>query len=248
MKHQDFRSLSSDAQEAIRFKAMATLKKGRSKKEVAGLFGVSRQAIHGWVRLQKSGGIKALRARKRGRPTGGRLSDKRQHNICRAVEDRCPDQLKLPFYLWTREAVGQLIRRRFGVTLSVWTVGRLLSRWGFTPQKPIRRAFEQDSQEVRRWLSKEYPSIRALAHREGAEILWGDETGMRSDHVAGRSFSPRGVTPVIPGTGKCFRCNMISVLSNRGRLQFMVFKTGFTTPVFLKFIRRLIRQNRRKIF
>ena len=248
MQHRDFRSLAPQAQEEIRFKAMAALKAGRSKTEVARIFGVTRQAIHGWVARQKRAGVRALRAGRRGRPIGGRLTGKREKLICRVIEDHCPDQLKLPFYLWTREAVGHLIRRRFGVKLSVWTVGRFLARWGFTPQKPTRQAFEQDPQAVRSWLARQYPAIRALARRERAAIFWADEMGLRADHAAGRSFSPRGKTPVILGTGQRFRCNMISAITNRGHLQFMVFKDRFTTAVFLKFLRRLRRQNRQKIF
>jgi len=248
MKHRDFRSLAPQVQEEIRFKAMAALKEGRSTTDVAKIFGVTRQAIHGWIALQKHSGVEALRAGQRGRPVGGRLSSKREQVICRVIEDRCPDQLKLPFYLWTREAVGHLIQRRFGVQLSVWTVGRFLARWGFTPQKPTRRAFEQNPQAVRSWLARKYPAIRALARREKAVIFWGDEMGLRSDHSAGRSFSPRGKTPVILGTGQRFRCNMISAITNRGHMQFMVFKDRFTTAMFLKFLRRLLHQNRQKIF
>lgn len=248
MEQQDFRSLSPETQEAIRFKAMAALNEGRPKTEVAAIFGVTRQAIHGWVALQKRGGTQALRAKRRGRPVGGRLSSKQQRLICGLIEDHCPDQLKLPFFLWTREAVGHLIHRRLGVELSVWTVGRLLGRWGFTPQKPSRRAFEQDPQAVASWLKRKYPAIRALARREKALIFWADEMGLRADHAAGRSFSPRGKTPVVLGTGQRFRCNMISAITNRGQMQFMVFKHRFTTPVFLKFLRRLLRQNRQKIF
>ena len=206
MKHRDFRSLAPQAQEEIRFKAMAVLKAGCSKTEAAKIFGVTRQAIHGWVALQEHAGVRALRAGQRGRPVGGRLSSKREKAICRVIEDHCPDQLKLPFYLWTREAVGHLIQRRFGVKLSVWTVGRFLARQGFTPQKPTRRAFEQDPQAVRSWLARKYPAIRALARREKAVIFWGDEMGVRADHAAGRSFSPRGKTPVILGTGQRSPC------------------------------------------
>ena len=248
MKHHDFRSLAPQVQQEIRFKAMAALEAGRSKTEAAKIFGVTRQAIHGWIVLQKHSGLRALQAGRRGRPVGGKLSSKREKVICGVIEDRCPDQLKLPFYLWTREAVGHLIQRRFGVKLSVWTVGRFLARCGFTPQKPTRRAFEQNPHAVRSWLARKYPAIRALARREKAVIFWGDEMGLRADHAAGRSFSPRGKTPVIWGTGQRFRCNMISAITNRGHLQFMVFKDRFTTAVFLKFLRRLLRQNRRKIF
>ena len=249
MRHSDFRSLTPQAQEAIRFKAMAALRAGRSKTEVARIFGVSRQAIHTWVAQHQQSGKEALRAKRRGRPPGGRLNRRQEKTLARLIRDHCPDQLKLPFYLWTREAVSELIARRFGVRLSVWTAGRLLARWGFTAQKPVRRAFEQDTQEVQSWLTRRYPAIRALARREKAVIFWADEMGLRSDHAAGRSFSPRGQTPVIWGTGQRFGCNLISAITNRGHLQFMVFKHRFTVSVFLKFLRRLLRQNRgRKIF
>jgi transposase len=195
-----------------------------------------------------TGGGKALSARQRGRPRGGSLNDRQVSIIVRLLRDRRPDQLKLPFYLWTREAVAQLIERRWGIALSVWTVGRYLAAWGFTPQKPIRRAFERDPKAVRRWLKDDYPAIRRRARREGAEIYWGDEMGLRSDHAAGRSFSPRGKTPVIPGTGQRFGCNMISAITNRGRLYFMVFRKKFTASVFLEFLKRLERQLGRPLY
>ncbi len=248
MIHQDFRSLSPQAQETIRLKAMAALKEGCSKSEVARLFGVSRQAVHTWVRLEKGAGAAGLRARRRGRPAGGRLKAKQERKLCALITDHCPDQLKLPFYLWTREAVVHLAARQCGVKVSVWTAGRWLARWGFTPQKPTRRAFEQDGQQVAAWLRRKYPAIRALARREQALIFWADEMGLRGDHAAGRSFSPQGQTPVILGTGQRFRCNLISAITNRGQLQFMVFKQRFTVAVFLQFLRRLLRQNRRPIF
>lgn len=248
MTYQDFRSLAPQAQEAVRLKVMAALQQGRSISEVARLFGVSRQAVHTWIGRRRKGGKRALRAQRRGRPPGGSLTSTQERTICRLITDHCPDQLKLPFYLWTREAVVHLIAQRCGVCLSVWTAGRLLAKWGFTPQKPTRRAFEQDSQEVGSWLRRQYPAIRALARREKALIFWADEMGLRGDHAAGRSFSPQGQTPVILGTGQRFRCNLISALTNRGQLQFMVFKERFTVAVFLKFLRRLLRQNRRRIF
>lgn len=168
--------------------------------------------------------------------------------IVRLIINHCPDQLRLPFMLWTREAIMILIRRRFRIQLSIWTVGRYLARWGLTPQKPTRRAYEQDPQAVRRWLKREYPAIRTLAKREKGTIFWADETGMRSDHQTGTSFARRGQTPVIPGTGKRFRCNMLSAITNRGHLAFMVFKGKFTTRIFLDFLRRLLRQHSRKVF
>jgi hypothetical protein len=166
----------------------------------------------------------------------------------RTLTDRTPEQLKLPYYLWTREAVGQLLQRRYGIRVSIWTVGRYLAKWGFTPQKPLRRAYEQNPKEVQQWLEKEYPTIRTLAKKEKAEIYWIDEMGLRSDHVTGYTYGRRGCTPVVPGTGQRFRCNQISAITNRGRLNFMVFKNDFAAPVFLAFLGRLLRQTDRKVF
>jgi transposase len=215
--------------------------------EAARTFGVSRQSVNNWMKNCLSGGLRRLRSRRRGRPPVQRLAPHQAATAVRLITDRCPDQLKLPFALWTREAVGELLARRFRVQVSVWTVGRYLRRWGFTPQKPVRRAYERDPEAVRRWLREKYPAIRARAKRDGAEIHWGDEMGLRSDHQAGRSWGRRGQTPVVPGTGKRFGCNLISTITNRGRLCFMVFKERFNARVFIRFLKRLLRQVGRKV-
>lgn len=248
METRDARSLPSKAQEALRMRAVAAVAGGRKQVEVAEIFGVTRQALGRWVKAWREGGEKALRGKRQGRPSGGLLDRKQARQIANLVVDKRPNQLKLPFYLWTREAVSQLIEQKLGIRLSIWTVGRYLARWGFTPQKPVRRAFEQSSEKVRLWLEERYPSIRQKALEEGAEIYWGDEMGLRSDHFAGRSFARRGHTPVIPTTGNRFGCNMISALTNKGRLSFMVFKDNFRVAVFLDFLRRLTRQAGRKVY
>ena len=248
MTTRDARSLPATAQEDLRRKAVNAAQGGMTQGDVARMFGVTRQAVGHWVTAHRNGGVKALRAHPRGRPKAIALRPWQAAQIAKALVDRHPDQLKLPFYLWTREAVAQLIDRRFGLRLSVWTVGRYLARWGFTSQKPVRRAFEQNPKAVRRWLNETYPAIRAHARRERAEIYWEDETGCRSDHTAGRSYGRRGHTPVIPGTGQRFGCNMLSAITNRGRLNFMVFTQRFNGAVFLDFLRRLGRQANRKVF
>ena len=248
MKTQDARSLPARAQEHLRRQAVQAVAKGKTQTEVAEMLAVTRQAVGNWVKAYRERGAKALTAKRKGRPKGGSLKPWQAAQTAKAVVDRTPDQLKLPFYLWTHEAVRQLIERRFGAKLSVWTVGRYLKRWGFTPQKPVRRAFEKNPEAVRRWLAEEYPAIRKVAKRQRAAIYWGDEMGLRSDCAIGRSYGRRGHTPVIPGTGQRFGCNLISAITNRGRLNFMVFKSRFRTPVFLKFLKRLLRQARRKVF
>jgi transposase len=248
MKNKDARSLSPDAQEALRLRAVQAIAAGMRQTEVVRVFGVSRAAVSKWMRQYRLGGAKALKARLRGRPKGrSRLLSWQAAQVVRSITDRAPDQLKLPFVLWTREAVAVLIEHRFGARLSVWTVGRLLARWGLTPQKPVRRAWEQNPKEVERWLKVEYPRVRAEAKAEKAQIHWGDEMGLRSDHQAGTSYGRRGVTPVIPGTGQRWRCNMISSITGRGRLSFMVFKRRFTSDVFIDFMRRLARSVGRKV-
>ena len=248
MRTIDARKLPPTAQADLRRKAVAAVRAGQSKTEVARLFGVARQTVHTWVNAYQEGGAAALKARRRGRRPGKRLSGKQSAVIRRRIRDRHPDQLKLPFYLWTREAVGELIAREFGIEVSIWTVGRYLGDWGFTSQKPARRAWEQNPKAVRRWLREEHPAIRKQAKAEKAEIYWEDEMGLRSDHAAGRSYAPRGQTPAIPTSGNRFGCNLVSAISNRGRLYFSVFRGSFTTKVFLEFLRRLVKQVKRKVF
>lgn len=248
MKTSDARSLPAAAQEDLRRKAVQAVRDGKSQGEAAKLFGVARPTVNKWCRQHAAGGTKALAARKRGRRPGKRLPAAQAARVRRKITDRCPDQLRLPFALWTREAVQQLIARECGVAVSVRTVGRYLRDWGFTPQKPARRALQRDPAAVRRWLREEYPAIQAAAKAENAEIFWEDEMGLRSDHVAGRSYAPIGRTPLIVVSGNRFGCNMISAITNRGKLHFMVFRGRFTAPVFLKFLQRLVRQVGRLLF
>lgn len=248
MQFTDARSLPPMAQQDLRYKAVAAVEGGKKHWEAARLFGVARGTITKWVNDRKRIGITALRSRRRGRPPTGRLKGNQAASVVRIITDRCPDQVKLPFVLWTREAVQMLIGRRYGIRLSIWTVGRYLKRWGFTPQKPTRRAYERNDREVRRWLVEEYPGIKRAAARERAEIHWGDEMGMRSDHQTGTSWSPKGRTPEIPGTGKRFRTNMISSITNRGKLAFRLFRGTFTSVIFIEFMERLLKYRRRRLY
>jgi transposase len=244
MKVNDTRTLSPDAQEQLRRRVVASIRnEGMTKAGAARTFCVSRTSINAWLAAYDARGSSGLRSAKRGRKPVSRLRPHQAATAVRLIQDRCPDQLKLPFALWTREAVCGLLAQRFGLSVSVWTAGRYLRAWGFTPQKPTRRAYEQDPAAVKHWLEREYPAIARQAKREKALIHWGDEMGLRSDHQAGRSYGRRGRTPVVAGTGKRFGCNMISALTNQGQLSFMIFKERFTARVFIRFARRLLRQS-----
>ena len=216
MAKQDARSLPGEAQEDLRRRVVEAVQKGLSQAEAARIFGVARGTVNRWMGLLERVGPRALKAQRRGRPPVARLAPHQAATTVRHILSGCPDQLSLPFALWTREAVQELLSRKFEVQVSVWTVGRYLRAWGLTPQKPVRRAYEQNPTAVRKWLEEEYPSIRAQARQFKAQIHWLDEMGLRSDHQAGRSYGRRGQTPVVFGTGQRFRCNMISSITNRG--------------------------------
>jgi transposase len=241
MKTNDTRTLSPSAQEALRMRAVKAALKAGTQKEVCQIFGISRQSLNNWLKKYRKGGLKALKAQKRGRKSSIRLKPWQSATIVRLITEKLPDQLKLPFALWTREAVEQLIELKFDIKLSKMTVGRYLKRWGFTPQKPAKRAIEQSPEAVKRWLETEYPAIKARALKEKAEIHWGDETGIRSDHQAGRTYGRKGKTPVVPSTGQRFGCGVISTITNRGSLRFMVLQKRFNASQFLKMLNRLIK-------
>lgn len=250
METRDARSLPSVAQEDLRMKAVKAVRAGMTQVQAARVFGVSRYSVVKWLAAYRQGGEDALAAHRRGRRKGqgAALTGPEAARVVRWIQGRCPDQLRLPFALWTREAVQGLIVERMGTRLALTTVGKYLRSWGFTPQKPVRRAYEKSPMAVERWLTVTYPAIRSRAKVEGAEIYWGDEMGLRSDHQTGTSYSLKGQTPVIPGTGQRFSTNMISAVTNRGHLCFMVFGESFRVKVFLDFLRRLIKHAKRKVF
>jgi transposase len=243
MADEDARSLPGAAQAALRKRAVQAVLDGMSQAEAARVFRVHRNAVSRWIKRYRQGGWDGLSEQRRGRRTGEQaaLTDGQQQEVIALVRDTTPDELGLPGFLWTREAVAELTARRYGVWLARTTVGGYLRRWGFSPQRPQRRALEQDPVAVGRWLAETYPAIRAQAKREGAVVLWLDEMGVRSDAAAGRSWAPIGQTPVIKRTGKRFRVNMISAVSNQGMLRFRLFEQSFSGPVFIDFLRRLLR-------
>jgi transposase len=241
--------LSTDAREALRRRvACAVVDDGMRQADAVETFAVSRTSVHEWVKAYRAGGAAGLKTRRLGRPPRSRLAGHQAATAVRLITERCPDQLKLPFALWTRQAVCELLAERFELPVSVWTAGRYLRKWGLTPQKPLRRAYEQDPEAVKRWPKEQYPAIKAQAGRENAEVHWGDQMGLRSDHQAGTSYGRRGRTPVVKGTGQRFGCNMMSTVTNRGTLRFMLFKRRFTAAVMIDFCARLVRSTDRKVF
>jgi transposase len=243
----DGRKLSHAKLEEIRIEAVKAVQAGETPSAVARRMGLYTNRLFVWLAAYRSGGWQALRARKAmGRPK--RLDAKQIRWIYQTVTTKNPLQFKLPFALWTRAQICGLIRQRFSVKLSLVSVGRLLAQLGLTCQKPLFRAYQQDRSLVERWLKQEYPKIRAQAKREKAEIFFEDESGVRSDFHSGTTWAPRGKTPVVRVTGQRFSLNMISAVSPRGELRFMVVRGGVGAGVFIDFLRRLMHGQRRPIY
>lgn len=250
MAKRDARFLSPEAQAEIRLRVLDALQDGMSQAQAARTFGVSRWSVVHWAKTHREAGAQALAAKRRGRRTGeaGKLSAKQCERMRTLVVGKMPDQLKLPFYLWTRAAVRELIRRECAVSLSLTAVGGYLKRWGLSAQRPVKRAYERNDEAVALWLAEIYPQITSRAKRERARIYWGDETGLRSDDVRGRSFAPTGQPAVVKVPGRRFGCNVISALTNKGEMSFMVFEGRFQAEQFIGFCERLIKQSPTKVF
>ncbi len=179
---------------------------------------------------------------------GRLLSSHQEQEIQNMIIDTMPDQLKLPYGLWTRPAIVELIKREFKIKIAIRTVGDYLRRWGFTPQKPKKKAYEQDDKKVQQWLKEKYPTMKKLAKTENAIIHWGDETGIRNDCQHGRSFAPIGKTPVKLKMSKRISINMISTITNQGKIRFMIYKENMNSDVLIRFLKRLIKGSENKIF
>ena len=235
--------MSGAAQAALRNRAVQAVLEGMTQAEAARVFRVHPNAVNRWIRRYREGGFPGLAEQRRGRRPGEQpaLAVSQQQEVIALVRDSTPDELGLAGLLWTRDAVAELIGQRYGLWLARTTVGGYLRGWGFSPQRPQHRALEQNPVAVARWLATEFPAIRARARREGGVVLWLDEMGVGSDAATGRSWAPVGKTPVIKRTGKRFRVNMISAISNQGLLRFRLFVGSFTGAVFLDFLRRLLR-------
>lgn len=204
--------------------------------------GVTRAAMYGWLARYRDGGWNALDAKKRGgrRP---KLDDKTLAWLYKTITSKNPLQLKFTFALWTAKLVGELIWDRFRVRLSKASVCRLLNQLGLTPQKPVWRAYQQRPTDVQRWLVEEYPRIKAMAKREKAQIFFGDEAGVRSDHHAGTTWAPRGKTPIVSSTGARFGLNLVSAVSAQGEFRFMVVSGRMGAKTFIEFIKRLVHRS-----
>ncbi|CAA9581856.1 Mobile element protein [uncultured Synechococcales cyanobacterium] len=249
MKKPDARLLNPTTQNYLRQQAIRLREQGKRMGEIANYLGVHRTTVSGWWRQYQQEGETALKQQPRGAKLGeGRtLSLGEETTVQRLMQAHFPDELNIDSALWTRSAVQALIACECGVEMPIRTVGEYLLRWGYTPQKPLKRAYEQDPQAVSAWLETDYPAIKQRAQQQDAEIAWGDESGLRSDAQVGRGYAPIGQTPEIqPSTGRV-SINYIASISNQGKVRFRLYTQKLTAQVFIIFLERLIAKRTRKL-
>ena len=222
-----------------RMQGVKLVNAGIPARTVAEHFSVSVRVVFKWMADFSKGGQDALLAKEgAGRPP--KVNEEQLQWIADTVRDQTPDQLGFEFGLWTLRIIGQIIERQFNMTLSLPTLGKVMKRLNFTPQRPLYRAYEQDPALVQRWHSDEFPGLQARAKAKGALIMFGDEAGMRSDYHAGTTWGPRGRTPVVRATGQRVSVQMLSAIGTNGQLQFMLHEERGTAEVFCGFLQHLM--------
>ena len=245
----DSRKLKLSEKEFLRKRAVSSvLEDGLSQAESARLYKVSTVSLCNWIKKYKLEGELSLNNKKHGRPrsTIAKLLPHQCASMVRIITDNTPDQLKMPFMLWDRKSVQHLIKEKFDILLSLPTVGRYLKKWGFTPQRPLSRSFERNPKAVTRFLQEEFPAIKQQAKAENGEIHFLDEMGLKNNiHHYVRGYSKKGQTPVIGKTGKRLSINMISTISNNGKMRFMTYEGSMDRDKFIAFLKQLIKANQK---
>jgi len=250
MERADFRTVSDSVRSSYRQRAIALIKQGKKKGDIALMFGVNKNTISNWWKSYQDRGSSGFVSKKKGVKSEDKklLKEAQEKAIQKMITDTMPDQLKLDFALWTCKAVQELVEREFGVVLARTTMGDYLRKWGFTPQKPKKMAYEQCPKKVQKWLDEEYPFIKEQAKQEDAEIYWGDETGVKNQCNHGRSYAPKGKTPVKKSMSKRFSVNMVSAITNQGKVQFMIYSDTMNSDRCIEFMQQLIKSSPRKVY
>jgi len=243
------RRLSPQQQEALRKRVMAAVRDGMSTADAVRVFGVSRGSVRNWKARFDTGGAAGLSSGTPGRSLGEqtKLSASEAEALVGSIVEYEPDALNLGGKLWTRRKVCVLAERLFGVSFTEQGMGKLLRRMGFSFQRPDKRAIEADPEAMREWVEETYPTLREQARAEGAVILFGDQVGVRSDQLAGRTWGRKGQTPTVARTGNRFGLSAMSTISTRGDLHFTVLRDRFNAEVFIAFLDRLLGQFEEKI-
>src|SRR5215218_5023112 len=250
MQARDFRGIGRAAQEELRRRALFLIERqGLSQGQAAQMVGVHRQTVNIWLKRYRQRGEDGVLDGRRVSPRRGKgaLSAEEAGQVRAWIVEQTPDQLGLPFALWTSRAVRELIERRLGKRLGPTAVQLYLRRWGLTPQKPLVRAKERQPAAIAAWLETSYPATARRAEVMRAVIYWGDEAGISNQDQIGRSYAPKGRTPVVRRSAKRIARSMISAVSSRGLMRFMLYEGALNADRFIAFLRRLTEDAGRKV-
>lgn len=250
MLRTDARKRSTEVQQHNREQAIRLFSDGMSRYEIARIIDVHYATVGDWIRRYEKGGLEALQIGKRGRRSGDgrKLSAAQERKLEEIIVGKSPEQMQLPFALWSGPAIRDLIQELWSIKMPQRTISTYMRRWGYTPQKPAKRAYERSDAATRKWLEETYPIIKKRAASQGGEIFWGDETGVSNQCQHVRGYAPIGHTPVVKIQAKRFRTNLISAVNNQGKLRFMIYKETMTAKVLIRFMERLIKDANRKVF
>ena len=245
----DGRTLDHKTLETIRLMAVERVREGEDASTVIASYGFCRTTIYKWLKKAQGRGrsLRALRSRKgTGRPP--KLTAKQARQVLRWMNGRDPRQYGFDFGLWTRQLVAELIADKFGIELSLASVGKLLAILGLTPQKPLMRAYERDPAAIEAWKRDSYPSIAARAKRRGAEIYFWDEFGFRADAVQGRTWGVKGQTPIVAVPGTRQSVSAASAVNAKGAFWFATYKGGMSAELFVAMLAQLMRYRKKPLF
>ena len=243
----DGRTLDHATLQEFRLLAVRRVREGEKPAEVVKSLGMNRTSIYRWLRAAegRGRGERALASRPAtGRPS--KLTPKQRAQVLRWINGKDPRQYGLDFGLWTRQIVAKLVEQKFGVQLGVTAVGRMLARLGLTPQKPLQRAYQLDPQAIERWQRETYPSIAAAARKSGAEIYFWDESGFRADTVHGKTWAPKGKTPVIDRPGQRQSISAASAVNAKGGFWFATYQGALNAELFIELLKKKMMRGRSK--
>lgn len=242
--------LSPNEQYQIRKNMVRLLKSGKNNSEIAKLLDVSERHVRSVKKAYSEGGVEGIKPKKRGRRKGENhiLNPDQEKEIRQIIADKTPDQLKLRECMWTRKNIAALIKQKYGIEIKFSTLGYYLERWGFSVQRPIKRAYKQDQTKINEWLNKEFPGITKRVENENAEIFFGDETNFQNTMNYLKGYAPKGKIPVVKTESQKFKVNMLSAVSKRGKLRFTLYKDNMNADKLIDFMGRLVHDSSKKVF
>ena len=154
--------LTREQLEERRLEGGRLLKSGRlSQAEIARRLGVSRATVSDWAKTVEAVGLRGLRQRIA--PGGVSKLTKEQQKKLKRLLNRGALNCGFATDGWTLVRVAELIDREFGVRYHPNYLNRLLKRLGYSPQKPLPRAAEQERELVQAWLAHDLPRIKKVA-------------------------------------------------------------------------------------